>query len=112
MARVRQLLLSCQIFLLIGLQLSLVSSSDNVTTTASVTGVLNTTDHESTEEPGHGEREENDRCKEDEEAFRSEVHIAKVEFERVQTVFIVTVFIMVVVLAKLGNDYDFFMIHV
>ena len=37
------------------------------------------------------------------ESFNSDIHIAKLEFERVQTLVIVTVFIMVVVLAKLGE---------
>lgn len=59
-----------------------------------------TAEHGSTEEAGHGSEE--DRCN-THEPFNSEVHIAKVEFERVQTLFVVTVFIMVVVLAKLGK---------
>ena len=46
----------------------------------------------------------NTKCAEKhEESFNSDVHIAKLEFERVQTLVIVTVFIMVVVLAKLGK---------
>lgn len=40
-----------------------------------------------------------------EAAFASEVHVAKLEFERVETVLVVSLFIMVVVLAKLGKDY-------
>ena len=49
---------------------------------------------------------ENDTCKPSEshdESFNSEIHVAKFEFERVQTLVIVTLFIMVVVLAKLGK---------
>ncbi len=38
------------------------------------------------------------------EAFASEVHVAKLEFKRVETVFVVAVFIMVVVVAKLGEN--------
>lgn len=51
---------------------------------------------------GESSREE-DKCMKHEEPFKSDVHIAKVEFERVQTLIIVTIFIMVVVLAKLGE---------
>lgn len=36
------------------------------------------------------------------EAFRSEVVIARVEFERVQGILIVALFIMIVVIAKMG----------
>ena len=35
--------------------------------------------------------------------FNSDVHIAKFEFERVQTIFIILIFITVVVLAKMGE---------
>lgn len=52
------------------------------------------------EEPGHSSEEDNCNTH---EPFNSNVHIARLEFERVQTIFIVTVFILVVVLAKLGE---------
>ncbi len=35
--------------------------------------------------------------------FESDVHVAKLEFERVETVLVVSLFIMAVVLAKLGE---------
>ena len=54
----------------------------------------------SREEPGHSSEEDNCNTH---EPFNSNVHIARLEFERVQTIFIVTVFILVVVLAKLGK---------
>ena len=38
-----------------------------------------------------------------ERSFNSEVHVATVDFERVQVILIVTLFIMIVVLAKLGG---------
>lgn len=75
-------------------QLSLATSLENT-----VTNDVNSTDHGAMNEPSHKE----DKCEKHEEPFRSAVHIAKVEFERVQTLIIVTVFIMVVVLAKLGE---------
>jgi hypothetical protein len=52
------------------------------------------------EEAGHGSEE--DKCN-THEPFNSNVHIARLEFERVQTIFIVAVFILVVILAKLGE---------
>ena len=70
-------------------QLSLVTSLENT-----VPSDVNSTDH--------GAMSQN-KCVKHEEPFRSDVHIAKVEFERVQTLIIVTIFIMVVVLAKLGE---------
>ena len=44
-----------------------------------------------------------DEAELEEGSFASEVHVAKLEFERVEVVFVVSVFIMVVVLAKLGK---------
>ena len=38
-----------------------------------------------------------------ERPFNSEVHVATVDFERVQVILIVTLFIMIVILAKLGG---------
>ncbi len=49
-----------------------------------------------------GTGEEEDKCN-THEPFNSNVHIARLEFERVQTIFIVAVFILVVILAKLGE---------
>ena len=82
------------ILLLIGSQVLLASSADDATTTH-----MNETGHGSMEEPGHGTE---GKCNVH-EPFNSNVHIAKFEFERVQTLFVVTVFIMVVVLAKMGK---------
>jgi hypothetical protein len=42
---------------------------------------------------------------EEEEEFDSAVHIARLEFHRVETIFTILVFIMVVVLAKMGELY-------
>lgn len=55
------------------------------------------------EELAHEEEEEEvDICGEEEEReFDSSVHIARVEFHRVETIFIILAFIMVVVLAKM-----------
>ena len=75
-------------------QLPLATSLEN-----NVANDMNSTDHGAMNEPSHDE----DKCVKHEEPFRSDVHIAKVEFERVQTLIIVTIFIMVVVLAKLGE---------
>ena len=47
--------------------------------------------------------EEDVRGGEEEKEFDSEVHIARLEFERVETIFTILVFIMVVVLAKMGK---------
>ena len=82
------------ILLLIISQVLLASTADAATTNVNETG------DGSTEEPGHGSEE--DKCS-THEPFDSSVHIAKLDFERIQTLFIVTVFIMVVVLAKLGK---------
>ena len=40
----------------------------------------------------------------DEPAFDSNVHVARLEFERVQTIFIVSMFIIIVVIAKMGKS--------
>ena len=87
--------------LLLVIYLSFVSSLDNATTTSAT---VNETSVGSTEETGHI-----DKCESTEETFSSEVHIAKFEFERVQTLFIVTLFILVVVLAKLGKMIHWYM---
>ena len=83
--------------LLIGTQVLLASSLDSTTN-----ATVNDTGHGSMEEETH----EVDKCAEHEENFASDVHIAKLEFERLQTLFIVTIFIMVVVLAKLGKKLN------
>ena len=68
-----------------------------------------------TEEIGHGESgatgedhaateehaKEGSECEDEEHQFDSQVRLARVEFERVETIFVVLVFIMVVVLAKM-----------
>lgn len=55
-------------------------------------------------EGAHGEER---RCKSEEVEegeFESSVVLAKVEFERVETIFVVLVFIMIVVLAKMSES--------
>lgn len=94
----RYSLLRSLAFLLIVSQLSLATTSENA-----APNDANSTGHGSMEESSHGKN----KCEKHEEPFNSDVHIAKVELERVQTLIIVTVFIMVVVLAKLGEMLNY-----
>ena len=73
-----------------------VRSSQNVT--GQMAGGNSTTERVShTEKPHTG----SGICDSQHEEFDSSVHLARVEFERVETIFVVLVFIMVVVVAKM-----------
>ena len=62
-------------------------------------------DVENTMEPDVENIEHNSKCGEKEErAFKSDIDLAKVEFERVETIFVILVFIMIVVLAKMSKS--------
>ncbi len=52
---------------------------------------------------GGGNGTQRKECHEENRTFDSQVRLAGVEFERVDTIFIVLMFIMVVVLAKMGK---------
>lgn len=63
-----------------------------------IEGNLSTTENVGHTEKPHGEES---NCAPEHQEFDSSVRLARVEFERVQTIFVILVFIIVVVVAKM-----------
>ena len=57
------------------------------------------------EEGSSGNGSDREGCPEEEREFDSDIRLARVEFERVETIFVILVFIMVVVLAKMSKPF-------